>query len=112
MESLSRDLHCYCIQSNSSDYGDSRVIVPSKTEQRDMLRTKGGLNHTILTGVLDISALRDFQRKEYELQREDKRFKPTPPGFDRRIVELKQSGELWDKVKKDALDRYDSYAHN
>ena len=100
MEALSRDLHCYCVQANSSDYGDSRVIAPSKTEQRDLLRTKGGLNHTILTCEIDISALRDFQRKEYELQRDDPRFKPTPPGFDPRIVELKQRGELWEAIEK------------
>ena len=32
LESLSRDMHCYCIQVNTSDYGDSRITRPSKTE--------------------------------------------------------------------------------
>ena len=32
LESLSRDLHCYCIQVNSCDYGDSRVTKPAKKQ--------------------------------------------------------------------------------
>ena len=35
-----------------------------------------------------------------ELQRDDPRFKPTPPGFDPRIVELKQRGELWEAIER------------
>ncbi len=31
---------------------------------------------------LDLKSLREFQSKEYSLQRESKDFKPTPPGFD------------------------------
>lgn len=34
--------HCYCIQVNSSDYGDSRITKPSKSEEMDEIRTKGG----------------------------------------------------------------------
>lgn len=86
LESLSRDLHCYCIQVNSCDYGDSRVTRPSKTELKDILRTKGGEEASVLVGTIDIAALRDFQIKEYELQRDDHRFKPTPPQFKKDIV--------------------------
>lgn len=86
MESLSRDIHCYCIQVNSSDYGDSRITKPSKSEEMDEIRTKGGKNSTILIGEIDIEKLRDFQIKEYELQKEDKSFKPTPPEFDKNEV--------------------------
>ena len=38
IESLSRDIHCYCIQVNSSDYGDSRITLPQKTEKKDLIR--------------------------------------------------------------------------
>lgn len=98
IESLCRDLHCYCIQVNSSNYGDSRVISPTKTELRDIIKTKGGINHTILTDAIDVDALRDYQRKEYELQRDDFRFKPTPPKFNSCIPGLKQNGTLWEHL--------------
>ncbi len=96
VESLCRDLHCYCIQVNSSDYGDSRVMVPAKSEKRDLIKTKGGRNHTILMDHIELASLRDYQRKEYELQRDDPRFKPTPPCFDPCIPEHKQNGTLWE----------------
>ncbi len=86
LESLSRDIHCYCVQVNSSNYGDSRITKPSKTETKDIIRTKGGINSTILIDEIDIAKMRDFQLKEYELQAMDKSFKPTPPGFDPDIV--------------------------
>lgn len=93
LESLSRDIHCYCVQVNSSDYGDSRITRPSRTEEKDVLRTKGGVNSTILVDEIDIRELRDFQLKGYELQAMDRRFKPTPPGFNPDIILKKIKGE-------------------
>ncbi len=93
LESLSRDIHCYCVQVNSSDYGDSRITRPSKTEEKDIMRTKGGINSTILVDEIDIGRMREFQLKEYELQATDKSFKPTPPGFQPDIVLKKIKGE-------------------
>ena len=92
LESLSRDIHCYCIQVNSSDYGDSRITKPSRTEEKDIVRTKGGINSTILIDIIDINKLREFQLKEYGLQVMDKSFKPTPPGFDPDIIMKKLKG--------------------
>lgn len=82
VESASRDLHCYVIQVNGSQYGDSRVVSPSKSEKMNPLRIKGGDNLTFLTMSLDLKALRDHQRKGYGLQKDSTEFKPTPPGFD------------------------------
>lgn len=93
LESLSRDIHCYCVQVNSSDYGDSRITKPSKTEEKDIMRTKGGINSTILVDEIDIGKIREFQLKEYNLQAYDKSFKPTPPGFNPDIVLKKIKGE-------------------
>jgi hypothetical protein len=48
--------------------------------------TKGGENSTILTGEINIKALRASQKKlTYNKHAEDKKdfFKPTPPGFDK-----------------------------
>ena len=58
-----------------------------------MIRTKGGKNSTILVEMIDISALRNFQIKGYELQKNDYHFKTTPPNFDSKIVMKKIKGE-------------------
>ena len=86
-ESVSRDLHCYFIQSNSSDFGDSRIIKPSKSQNMDIVRLKGGINYQVVVGEIDIKKLRNFQYKEFELQKDDDSFKPTPPNFDKIEIE-------------------------
>ena len=100
LESLSRDLHCYCVQVNSSDYGDSRITMPSKTEMKDIIKTKGGNNATVLVGTVDFEKLRDFQLKEYNLQKMNKEYKPTPPLFDKEIVKLKIQGKLEGRLNR------------
>ena len=91
MESLCRDMHCYCLQVNTSDYGDSRLIKPASSVKMNMMRIKGGRNEAILVEDIDIYGLRNFQRKQYELQRDEKdNFKTTPPGFDVSIVDAKR----------------------
>ncbi len=84
-----RDIHAFFIQVNTSDYGDSRLIQPASTEVRDIVRIKGGENSTIVVASMPIVELRDFQYKEYELQKEDGRFKVTPPDFERKFVEVR-----------------------
>lgn len=81
VESAARDLHCYVIQVNDSQFGDSRVVSPSKTDKMNPLRIKGGDNLTFLTMNLNLKALRDHQRKDYGLQKDSQDFKPTPPGL-------------------------------
>lgn len=102
IESLSRDIHCYCIQTNTSEYGDSRITKPSKTENKDILRLKGGSNATAHIGVIDLEQLRKFQMKAYSGQKEDKAFKPTPPDFDCRGAYERQRGTMFESfcVKK------------
>lgn len=89
VESAARDLHCYVIQANDSQFGDSRVVSPSKTEKMSPLRIKGGDNLTFLTMDLDLKALRDHQRKGYGLQKESDAFKPTPPGFKMQALKVR-----------------------
>lgn len=93
LESLARDLHCYCIQANSSDCGDSRITQPSKHDDQDILRVKGGEAPTVLVGTVDIERLRRFQCKGYGEQKADGYFKPTPPLFNKEVVEKKIRGE-------------------
>ncbi|MDX3915376.1 MAG: hypothetical protein QHC79_17665 [Pseudosphingobacterium sp.] len=86
-----RDVHAFFIQVNTSDFGDSRLIQPSKSYSKDLIQVKGGTNSTVLVGLLDIEELRNFQYMEYNLQKDaiDRGkidFKPTPPDFDREEV--------------------------
>ncbi len=80
LESAVRDLHCYVVQSNTSEYGGSCVLRPTKTEDKTMLHIKGGENPCVLITEIDIGALRDFQYKPDPGNKYG--FKPLPPGFD------------------------------
>lgn len=80
LESAVRDLHCYLVQSNTSQYGGSCVLRPAKTEKTTMLYVKGGMNASILTVELDVEALRKFQYKS--TPDDGDIFKHLPPGFD------------------------------
>jgi len=86
VESSARDLHCYFVQCNTSQYGDTRVTAPKKTIEQDLAKIKGGDSDVLLIAELDIKKLREFQEKEYPLQFQDKSFKPTPPNFERENV--------------------------
>ena len=46
------------IQVNTSEYGDSRIMKPSKSVEKNMVVVKGGKNSTILIDDLDIDSLR------------------------------------------------------
>ena len=84
-ETVVRDLHCFYVQSNDSNYGDSRVTRPMKKESMNQIQVKGGKNNTILIDTLDIEALRKFQIQEYHSDYSAEQidtFKPKPPGFD------------------------------
>lgn len=59
--SLARDMSCYCLQVNDSKFGDSRIVQPSKTEEIDVIKVKGGLNSTILVAQIDIDKIRICQ---------------------------------------------------
>ncbi len=98
VESLSRDLHCYCIQVNMSKYGDSRITQPTKTEKKDLLRVKGGRNSIVLIDEIDIKGLRKFQLLGNTVQSESKEFKVTPPNFNYNVVLAKKDKQLWDLI--------------
>ena len=81
IESTARDVHCYIVQVNTSDFGDSRIIKPSKTESKDIVKIKGGENVYLVVDEIDIKKLRDFQEKGHCLQKDDKDFKLVPPKY-------------------------------
>ena len=84
VESVSRDVHCYFVQVNDSNYGDSRITQPSKTYTKDILNIKGGENTVLLLGKINLKSLREFQLKEYTSQ--DDKLKPPPPDYNREWV--------------------------
>ncbi|WP_103664208.1 hypothetical protein [Gracilimonas amylolytica] len=89
VESTARDLSCYVVQVNSSDYGDSRVTIPAKTEARDPLKVKGGKNDVVLIESINFEKFREHQFKTYPLQKEGgkkNKLKPSPPDFDVDLV--------------------------
>jgi hypothetical protein len=57
------------------------------------LRVKGGDAPIVLVGTIDIERLRRFQCKGYGEQKADGYFKPTPPLFNKKVVEKKIRGE-------------------
>ncbi len=88
VEALSRDLHCYVAQVNTSQYGDSRLTQPTNTAKKDLLKLKGGKNNTVLVEELNINKLREFQLKYFERIKadNDNSFKPVPPDWNRKDV--------------------------
>ena len=86
VESTCRDLHCYFIQANTSDYGDSRLSIPQRHDDMSPVKIKGGDNDAIITFDVDIKKLRDFQRQNFIFQN-TKEFKYTPPGFESKNVD-------------------------
>jgi hypothetical protein len=101
IESLSRDLHCFCAQSNTSEYGDSRVTQPTKSYKANIIQVKGGINTSILIGEIDVNLLREFQLKGVWCQNNDDNFKTTPPNINKSIIYDKLHGRLFDRILND-----------
>ena len=101
IESMSRDVHCYCVQANTSDYGDSCIIKPVETEKKVVLRIKGGENATVMIGEVDIKALRDFQEADYGAEAKRHGFKALPPQFSLDIARERKLGKLKARILVD-----------
>lgn len=84
LESVVRDIHCYTVQVNTSQYGGSCVLQPTKTFNSNIIYIKGGDNTCILTTTLDIKKIRDFQYKSKPNKNDY--FKHLPPGYDHESV--------------------------
>lgn len=101
-ESLSRDLFCYCIKVNSSEFGGTCIIQPSKSEKKYLVNLKGGNGDYLVTHQLDINKLRNHQILSYESENKDIELKPKPPKFDTHIVRARM--KLPNRRKKDTSD--------
>jgi hypothetical protein len=82
VEATASDVHCFVVQVNNREYGDSRIRVPAKKDwERDVVRLQGGINDYVVVGELDVPALRQFQARHRPPTDEDTQFKPVPTGF-------------------------------
>lgn len=79
-ESLSRDLFCYCIKSNYTEYGGSCIIQPASSTDKYVINLKGGEDDYIVTHDLDIKKLRKNAIKSDKIA-DSSNFEPKPPGF-------------------------------
>ena len=61
IESTARDNLCFIAQSNTSIYGDSRILGPYSTNEKNLIRVKGGENDIIIVDNLDILPLIKFK---------------------------------------------------
>jgi hypothetical protein len=82
IEATANDVHCFVVQVNNREYGDSRIRVPAKDDwKRDVVRLQGGENDYVVVGVLDVPGLRTFQSHYRSATAPGEKFKPVPTGF-------------------------------
>ena len=94
LESTCRDLHVYIAQSNTSIYGDCKILQPSKKDLMTKASISGGMSDNLLVEEIDIEKLRNFQLLDYILQEENKYFKLTPPNLDIEAVKARKENKL------------------
>lgn len=69
VETMTRDVHAFMVQSNTSNYGDSRISGPYSRDQRNVVQIKGGDNDGLIIGTINIQEVinyRALKRKESE----------------------------------------------
>lgn len=78
VESAALDIHCFVAQSNTRQYGDSRIRGPFKDQwKRDMALVRGSDSELIAVAEIPVSELRKFQSVDFTATP----FKPLPVGF-------------------------------
>jgi hypothetical protein len=60
LESVSRDLHCYCIQANAGNIGENRIVAPVTSLYMNVIRFKAGINSFSITEKIPIKRLQQF----------------------------------------------------
>ena len=78
-------MHCYVIINNTSQYGDSQIIVPKNSDNKCILKVKGGTDKkntvNVLVGELNLESLRNFQLYEDNVKNDEEKYKPLPAGY-------------------------------
>ena len=61
VESASRDIYCFVVQVNTSNYGETKIIAPYITELKCIANIKGGERDGIHIGKINIKEFHDYQ---------------------------------------------------
>lgn len=93
VDSTARDLNVYVVQVNSSGYGDNRLTRPTKTIHKNLIRLDGGENDLVITATIDLKEFREHSEVGFDIQRDAKVYKPSPPHFDIEKVKRRIRGE-------------------
>lgn len=107
IDSTTRDLHAFVIQSNTSYYGDSRVTGPYDRDSKDIFKIKGGDNDHVVIGTINFKKFKTFQLNYYDdlqkklsiIRKERVKKKPNYPPKDKSKPNLKPLSARF-KVKK------------
>lgn len=85
VDSASRDIYCFVAQINTSNYGDTKIVAPYKSELKCLLDIKGGEQDSIHIGSINLAEYREYQRfegtqefknwKDYERKKEKRESK-------------------------------------
>lgn len=82
VEATTLDLHCFVVQANNRQFGDSRIRGPfKKPHMRDVVQLKGGAHDYFVVAEIDPTALRKFQSDALPDLSDSAEFKPFPVGF-------------------------------
>uniref|UniRef100_UPI0022E6AAC3 hypothetical protein n=1 Tax=Fusobacterium hominis TaxID=2764326 RepID=UPI0022E6AAC3 len=100
LESSCRDLHVYITQSNTSIYGECKILQPSQKNMMVKACISGGISDNLLVEEINIETLRKFQSLNYILQEENHNFKLTPPNLDIEAVKARRENQLEEYLQK------------
>lgn len=100
LESTCRDLHVFVAQSNTSTYGNCEILQPSGRDTMILASIKGGESSNLLIEEIDIESLRNFQLKNYSLQKDENKYKLTPPGMNLDMVNSRKDNRLDEYFEK------------
>lgn len=64
IETMSRDLHAFMVQANTSIYGDSRITGPYGRNYRNIVQIKGGDNDSIIIGTINLQEVIEARKNE------------------------------------------------
>ena len=96
VESTTRDLHCFVVQSNTSKYGDSRITGPYNSLFKDLIKIKGGENDLLLIGTvnyLEVQQMRCGYLRELEEKKDNAwNSKTEEKSQDKRIIKGPPAG--------------------
>jgi len=85
-KSLSRDLSCCVVTSNSASWGNSSIILPKKSFSKTLTEFKGGFNSYLVSSDVPIRQLIDFNqnfdwKKYFDIPEIGRLFKPHSANY-------------------------------